>query len=501
MRTGNRDFLLWTVSLGIFALSLLLNLWNRNFPLGYHFDEPKKVRFILTGEQDFHHPVLMLELVRWANDWQASRSPQEVVELGRTVMGIVGACLPVVMIWVALPWLGRRGALMVGALVAVTPTLVLHSHYLKEDMLLVLLSVVSLGAFSRFFLTKHDGWLIVAGLTWGLAMGSHYKGLLVGVVALPFLLFASELRWRARYGWAVTVVVLALLGFLMPNTVIIEQWGTFVNGFNHERNHALVGHFVPIYWSDFYLAYHLQYSLLPGMTYGFGFAAVASLIWWTMRFRVLHRGEQLWLAFVWVSYLVPEVSPLKPNPDEARYMLPAIPGLIYFSVKSLQALWMLGPWHQIQTSAGLWQRRLWRSGLVLTIVLVAGIAFFDTILLNHYLVRDTRAELVRWAEAEGIQWAGEPMTGTDISAPYGYDANLADLQRQGYTHYAISSFAYDPYLVTAHLPDQPPHVMARRAAYEALLQQGTLIFEPTYRSFGFSNPRLVVIPLRQQSVP
>jgi len=496
------SLIMWLALLAVFALSLVLSSTNHNFPLGYHFDEPKKVNFVLTGEQDFHHPILMLELMRWANQWQTSRTPQEVVELGRTIMAIVGALIPVVMILAAIPYLGRWAAVLVGAVLAVTPTMVLHSHYVKEDILLVLLSWAALGGFAQYFRTRNEIWLLVAALCWGFAMGSHYKGLLVGVVATPFLLFDGALTWKMRGGWLLLISGLAVLGFLLPNAVILDQWDVFVSGFHHERNHALTGHFVPIYWSDFYLTYHLQYSLLPGLTYGLGIAAVGSWLWWTVRIGSLQLGERLWLAFVWVSYLVPEISPLKPNPDEARYILPMVPGLIYFLVKSWQSLWLVRrQWFSRAETASSstvlqWLRPVWRGSLVLVGMTVVGLAVYDTVQLNHYLNRDTRAELATWAESPGIKLLGEPMTGTDIYVPYAYDVDLERLRQAGYTHYALSSFAYDPYLVTAHLTSQSPAVQARRSAYMTMLEKASIKFKPKHRSFGFSNPTLVVVELK-----
>jgi 4-amino-4-deoxy-L-arabinose transferase-like glycosyltransferase len=502
MKSIRHNFFWGLAVVAIFALSLTLNWTNNNFPLGYHFDEPKKVTFIITGEQDFHHPILMLELVRWANQWGTGRTPQEVVELGRTIMAIVGALIPVVMILVAMPYLGRGAAVLLGAVLAVTPTMVLHSHYLKEDILLVLLSWAALGAFSQYFRTRNEVWLLVAGICWGFAMGSHYKGLLVGVVAIPFLLFDRALTGKMRGVWLLLISGLAVLGFLLPNAVIVDKWDVFVSGFNHERNHALSGHFVPIYWSDFYLTYHLQYSLLPGLTYGLGIAAVGSCLWWTIRVSSLQPGERLWLAFVWVSYLVPEISPLKPNPDEARYILPMVPGLLYFLVKSWQSLWFVR-WQTVAEartasshSGRHWPQFVWRGSLVLIGGTVAGLTAYDTVQLNHYLNRDTRAELATWAESPGIKLLGEPMTGTDIRVSYAYDMDMDRLRQEGYTHYALSSFAYDPYLVTAHLDGHSPAVQARRSAYLALLQQSSKKFEPKHRSFGFSNPKLVVVDLQ-----
>jgi 4-amino-4-deoxy-L-arabinose transferase-like glycosyltransferase len=104
-----------------------------------------------------------------------------------------------------------------------------------------------MGGGSGFWRTHKVGWLLLAGLGCGLAMGSHYKGLLVGIVGLCGLLMDSALtRWQ-RGAMAALVSGLALLGFLLPNAVIFEQMDVFVSGLNHERSHALFGHFVPIY--------------------------------------------------------------------------------------------------------------------------------------------------------------------------------------------------------------------------------------------------------------
>ncbi|MFC1745172.1 hypothetical protein ACFL35_14350 [Candidatus Riflebacteria bacterium] len=75
---------------GILLFSLFLNLWNNDFPLGYHVDELKKTSYILTGRQDFKHPILMLNIIRFINLFLKVKDPQKLVEMGRTVSGIFG---------------------------------------------------------------------------------------------------------------------------------------------------------------------------------------------------------------------------------------------------------------------------------------------------------------------------------------------------------------------------------------------------------------------------
>ncbi len=75
---------------GILALCLVLNLSNAGFPLGFHADEATEVDFIKTGTQDFHHPLLMLQLVRAARFFLQPATDQELVEVGRVLMGVSG---------------------------------------------------------------------------------------------------------------------------------------------------------------------------------------------------------------------------------------------------------------------------------------------------------------------------------------------------------------------------------------------------------------------------
>ncbi len=52
---------------GICICSFILFIANNDFPLYFHADELKKLNFVLSGEQDFKHPVLLLQLARLAN--------------------------------------------------------------------------------------------------------------------------------------------------------------------------------------------------------------------------------------------------------------------------------------------------------------------------------------------------------------------------------------------------------------------------------------------------
>lgn len=120
----------------LLLLILFLNVWNNDFPLGYHVDEIKKVHFILTNTQDFYHPILMLQLNRLVNGFLHLNSPSEVVILGRTLSTIAGAVIVLFTYLIARRILPKLAALFAAFSVAVSPMLVVHAHYLKEDLLL-----------------------------------------------------------------------------------------------------------------------------------------------------------------------------------------------------------------------------------------------------------------------------------------------------------------------------------------------------------------------------
>src|SRR2546430_9579610 len=124
------------ILLVICSFAFLLNIHNNNFKLGYHPDEPKKVHFIETNTQDFKHPLLMLQTIRMVNYFAEFTDQQAIASLGRTVVAIFGASIVVLCYLIARAVLERRYAYVVAALAATSPVLIIHSPYLKEDVIL-----------------------------------------------------------------------------------------------------------------------------------------------------------------------------------------------------------------------------------------------------------------------------------------------------------------------------------------------------------------------------
>ncbi len=120
--------------LPILMLSACLNLWNNEFPVGYHFDEPKKARFLETHERDFRHPILMLNAVGVALWATGAKGEIEVVRTGRDVSACFGVALVLFFHLLVRGLLPPRWGWLATLAVAVSPILVIHAHYLKEDV-------------------------------------------------------------------------------------------------------------------------------------------------------------------------------------------------------------------------------------------------------------------------------------------------------------------------------------------------------------------------------
>jgi hypothetical protein len=96
-------------------------------PLGVPWDEPGKVSQILCNDNDFYHPILMLQSVRIANVWVAASDPASVLKLGRTMAALSGGLLVFAAIALTRRAMGNFAALGAGVLTAVAPLTVLHS--------------------------------------------------------------------------------------------------------------------------------------------------------------------------------------------------------------------------------------------------------------------------------------------------------------------------------------------------------------------------------------
>lgn len=475
---------------GILALSLALNLSNAGFPLPFHADEPTKIEFIKAGTSDLHHPVLMLQLARAARWWLQPASDQELVEVGRALMGLSGVASVLLMFLLARQRFSRPWAHGVALAVAVSPLLVIHAHYLDERTLLTTFLLASVVAFFRFVDRPMPAATVWLGVAMGLAWSSHFEAiLLVPLFAVAPFIGDNQPR-GAFFARLFRACVVASGVFLAVHWPLVLDFAVFLEGLRNDVEHVASGHDVLVYGHHYWFAFHFLNSLGPGMTWpalALATAGVAATAWgWT---RADFR-DRWTLAAALVFYLAVEIPPLKPWPDYSGYAVPVVPFLIYLSARGASRLVAVAPWRAAGALAG-------------AVFVGALIAYplYDSTRLVRGLMHDTRIRAAAWLEANPGKALVEPYASVrpteGVRSLGSLDAD--DFRRLGVDYVLASSFVYDRYRVGSRLPDQDPSVYRIQARYEALFAHPFIEISPAHRTFAFSNPTIRIVDVRKRN--
>lgn len=471
----------------VFGMVLLfgaaLNLWGNGFPLGYHFDEEKKVRFLATGAQDFHHPLLMLQVARVANAVCGVEDARGAAVVGRSTTALAGVAVVLAVFLLARRQVGDRVALFFALATAVCPLLVVHAHYFKEDVLFTACALLALDAYLRFLDRPAFRSAVVLGLWTGLSGATHYKAALLIPLFLLFPWVISLDRRKWCYAWGLAAIAIAADVFLVVNYPILDDPATFLRGMAHEAEHVLRGHDGIISASSQSFAFHWRESLIPGMTRPTALLGLAGLVGAAVQWKSLSRQDRLLAAFAVLYYLVPELSPTKPPPDFCRYMLPVAVVLVYFACRTVVALWNASA-HSVAR---------WGAGC-LGFAAVA-VPFYDTLLLDYHFDRDTRERAAHWVQERG----GQAVFGR-YAAPWHVGSarpvQLDLLRLTGVDYVVVSSFQYDRYFLVGELPGQPESVYRHYREFQRLFEFPYVEFRPAHRSFAFTNPVIRVVDIQ-----
>lgn len=353
----------------LLALCLVLFLLysvNHDFPLGYHADEYKKVSFILTGEQDFFHLLLMLDIVRAINAVAAIRDPQELVELGRLTTATAALLIVLAAYGYARPWLGRAAALAAEALCGLTPIVAVHAHYLKEDILLTAGCMLTLVALQHYAGQPSLRRSVVVGLALGIALSAKYTALLLLPAAAVLPWFHGAIDRRRYFAGLTAGCALAGIVFLGLNYPILGNWQGFLAGISYEGEHWMTGHATAMPLSEHWFGFHLLHSLEPGLTWPLLILVLFAVAYSLARWRTIPWQQRFATFCALGGYAFFEASPLKPFPGFMRYMLPLVPLLACLVVASV---------HEI---SGRLQGAGWRAAPWLLAGLVGGVAALDS---------------------------------------------------------------------------------------------------------------------------
>jgi hypothetical protein len=482
----------------VLITSLALNLFGNDFPTVYHIDELKKLDFISNWQQDFMHPILLLQVVRVPNQCLEFDSPQSLAKLGRSMVGLAGMALVALAYFLTRRAYSERISLVIAASIAFCPTVVIHSHYIKEDILLTACLLASLIAISRFSQspTLLHGYLM--GIAFGFAFSSHYKSILLVPLTLAFCLHEVLLHPRPLVelttngqtkskqivlpllvAWLVSIAV-----FFTINSPALTNWDVFMDGIAYEAKHAREGHSgIRIYPIDQWFTFHLRNNLLPGMTTPLCLWGLAGLVAVLTRWRAVSPVMRLIAFFTIFFYLVPEISPTKPPPDDGRYVIPVAVGMLCCVAELLR--WSAS-YHVV----------VGRS-VFLALGLSSSWALLDSSLLCWNLERDTRAIAYRWTKEQ------LPSQASVVFGRHAIERELDDRQYLSIQNpmdaendfLVVSSFQYDRFLDVANLPGQDSRVYEKAEEFRNLFELPFKEFRPAYRSFAFSNPVIRVVQL------
>lgn len=183
----------WAAALVFFLAAFALFHANARFPYYYHTDEPAKVKQVLTGERNFHHPLLLLISTEGAvRVTGAPRTEQAVVEAGRSVSALYAALSVAALSLLAWTVGGPRAGVLAGVLALTHPVLFELAHYMKEDCTLL---VGLTWCFLALAFYAQSGNAVRAGLA-GTAAGLAVSGKYIGAMMLGAGLLVIALRRR-----------------------------------------------------------------------------------------------------------------------------------------------------------------------------------------------------------------------------------------------------------------------------------------------------------------
>ncbi len=122
------------------------------------------------------------------NDWSA-----------RILVALFGVAM-VAFVWMLRPWLGRTGALLTAVMFTISPALLYHSRYIRDEVMLTSLIVLLVVTMFRYLVTRKTGWLVGVAVSLGLAFLTMEASFIFGGIFGIFLVLALAAQlWAA--GW------------------------------------------------------------------------------------------------------------------------------------------------------------------------------------------------------------------------------------------------------------------------------------------------------------
>jgi uncharacterized membrane protein len=489
---------------GLMVLGLLVRAWGIGFglPYLYHPDEPLAVDAVIhmvrNGDLNPHafgYGSLFYDLnaLAYAAYYLAGqllgifRTPLDLPHLQYLAMGVGRAILPTEMLVgrgvsllagvLCIPLVyvlgkrlsGRGVGLLAAALVALSPTLVLHSQYVTPNALVTLMSLAALLTLVR--LTPQARWqdFALAGIGLGAAIASKYNAVFLAPAYLVVYLMLFGRSLLRRRGVYLTLLAAILTFFvitpfaLFDNAKFMDDTIYHVTGYEVLRHAGLEGGSL-----QFYLSILLNREGLLILA-----ALGAAVVYAIRRNRI-----GLMLSAFTLPYFF-YISQLWLRTDYTLMLI--LPELFVMAADAIMMVW-----HYFRRTPFRLLSRVARAGLVILVIISIGCLIYQTVNLNVKQTTPDGREFSR-------QWiAANVAPGTQIAAE-AYSAFI-DPQRYNVTYFislrlnspdwylthnydllAFSSSSYQRYYL------QPELYPAEIAQYDALFARfpAVAVFDQT----------------------
>ncbi len=486
---------LWEMVLlvGLLVGALWLFTWNNAFPITLHADEGKKVSFILGNSPDFHHPLLLIQtgrLIQSVTEWDG---PEGAASAGRWGSALAGVLLLAGFYFWIRRTQGWLVALISTAVLAMTPLVAVHAHYVKEDMMLTA-AIMGVALALRRWRESNAVWILVAlGVALGFAAASHYKSVLV-LVMMAWV--ARERRGPIKL---LPIFAVAAFVFLAINSTLITHAVTFLSGAGTMFTNAVGGQELDVYPVPELFSYHLIHSLVPGMGWGIViWAILGGCLIWRLGKQASFEDRFALIATL-LFYLVVEFLPKKPPPDFGRYLLPCAPFVIWLALRGVQIVWA-----KLNFAWG-------RSFVGFAVLVTVALPVWKSIRIVANMENDTRVQARSWLEnfKDAAKARGENFrvmsenyaTATPEGVTSVADKDLKADRENGLTHVLVSSFRYQRYLEGTGMSQQRPAVHKVGDFYRELFEQPYEELLPSQDSYAFFSPTLRLVDIRQMDLP
>ncbi|MFG0249529.1 MAG: ArnT family glycosyltransferase [Phycisphaeraceae bacterium JB051] len=501
----------------LFCLSLTVNTWGNDFPISYHADEPGKVAQVLGIQPRNHrHPPLLLDLT-WITHKVRNTGDgfEQVVNSGRWVSAIAGALAVVMLTATAHLLLGGLPAFLAGIMVAFNPSLMVFSHYMKEDVLLFM-------GFSAMILTATVYWRTGrwwAAMLLGIACVLTVMGKYIGIVMVLGALVIFVCRFKSLKKKQRLIVTLSFAGGLVSAILLFGyHWWADLNqafgGLAYEWNHVRSGH------TDLKLT-------LPGAILFYGLGIQEQLQHWPIPLSLLgvywmlkkqtSSARVLTCMIVGVLLIYGILLLISRVPGD-RYALPIVVMIAWFAA--------LGLWGLVVIFSNRFKQKQKHWKVVASSLLV-GVCAYQVHQVTYQFDHDGRPDMWQWVQANLsssdivvedfycampdqryellVKLYGKWQPKIRINRQAAQFGTLDKLKRSGVTHVAVCNYSYDRFIntpglePTANDEEAQARVKHTRQFYWQLFAEYPVVWshQPRYNLPGLTSPKLHIFQLNQ----